>query len=114
MAEERSEERVGSLLFSSPEMLLIGYNHSLATDIWSAGVLLFIMLGGFFPFLSSPPTQEGITFLIVRGQVDLSTPEFYNVSPLAKDLVLRMLQVDERRRITISQVLQHPWFTRVY
>jgi serine/threonine protein kinase len=102
------------LLYNSPEILLVGFSHSFATDVWSAGVLLYIMLAGIFPFLSTPFNVQAITYLIIQGSYSLSTSAFNNVSPLAKDLVLRMLQVDERRRITISQVLQHPWFTRVY
>jgi calcium-dependent protein kinase len=71
MFGERSEQRVGSLLYSSPEMLLQGFSHSIAADMWSMGVILYIMLGGYFPFISNPPTEEGITYLIVRGQFSL-------------------------------------------
>ncbi len=69
--QERSFERVGSLLFSSPEILLHGFSHAFPTDIWSAGVVLHIMLSGTFPFLSIPPTPEGILELIVKGNLDV-------------------------------------------
>jgi hypothetical protein len=52
--------------------------------------------------MTEPPTTEGISLLIVRGKLDLNNPCFRNVSRLAKDLLSRMLQVDEAQRITID------------
>jgi serine/threonine protein kinase len=72
------------------------------------------MLGGFFPFLSQPPTREGIIELIVRGRLDLNGANFVNVSRLGRDLLFRMLQVSEPQRITMEQIVHHPWFTRIY
>lgn len=115
LQNERSVERLGSLLFSSPEILLHDCSHGLATDVWSAGVLLHVMLGGFFPFMPAhQPSKETITYLIVRGHLELYSQAFKNVSRLGKDLLMRMLQVEEHNRITMSQILQHPWFTHVH
>jgi serine/threonine protein kinase len=112
--QERSFERVGSLLFSSPEILLHGYSHGYGTDVWSAGVLLHVLLAGSFPFICLPPSREEIFKCIVEGRIDYNNPMFRGVSRLARDLLFRMLQVDESQRITIEQALTHPWFTRVY
>ncbi len=50
LTNERSDQSYGSLLFSSPEILIKGMTHTLATDLWSLGVLLHILLSGLFPF----------------------------------------------------------------
>jgi serine/threonine protein kinase len=91
LSGERNQDRVGTLVYSSPEMLLRGYSHGLSTDVWSAGVLLYILLSGAYPFIASPFCKVTITYLIVRGQVDMSSPAFHQVTPLAKDLLIKML-----------------------
>lgn len=50
LTNERSTQSYGSLLFSSPEILLKGHSHTVMTDMWSLGVLLHVLLSGIFPF----------------------------------------------------------------
>jgi calcium-dependent protein kinase len=88
---ERAIERVGTLVYSSPEILLKGYSHSFAADVWSAGVILYLMLVGFFPFFIPNARHEEIIYLIMRGNLNLTAPQFMTVSPPAKDLLIRML-----------------------
>jgi len=48
---EKSTDRFGTLAFSSPEVLL-GKNHDIKTDIWSLGIVLYVLLSGIFPFIN--------------------------------------------------------------
>jgi serine/threonine protein kinase len=48
---QTSKDRFGTLVYSSPEILL-GLEHSLATDVWSLGILLHMLFVGIFPFLT--------------------------------------------------------------
>lgn len=50
LTNERSTQSYGSLLFSSPEIILKGQSHTVMTDMWSLGVLLHVLLSGLFPF----------------------------------------------------------------
>jgi serine/threonine protein kinase len=90
LQDERANERVGTLIYSSPEILLKGYTHSLSTDIWSTGVILHIMLTGTFPFFKPKVSSEEMIYLIVKGRLRLTAPEFARVTPPAKDLLSRI------------------------
>ena len=86
---ETSRDRYGTLVYSSPEILL-GSFHYQATDIWSLGILFHLLLVGIFPFLSD---DKNITKRnIVYGKVNFNSPGWFKVSSAAKDLVTRMLE----------------------
>jgi len=76
-------------------------------DIWSIGVILYIMLCGFPPFYS----DNTLTLFrqIRRGDFSFPSPYWDRISASAKDLLCQMLVVDPRRRLTADQCLQHPW-----
>ncbi|KAG9510039.1 Ribosomal protein S6 kinase alpha-1, partial [Fragariocoptes setiger] len=97
--------------YVAPEVLMhTGYDK--ACDVWSLGILLYTMLAGYTPFANGTyNTPERILDRIGSGQVDMSSGNWRNVSMHAKDLVQRMLHVDPRVRITINDVLAHPWIT---
>ncbi|NP_001313180.1 calcium-dependent protein kinase 29-like [Nicotiana tabacum] len=99
---------VGSAYYVAPEVLR--YNYGTEIDIWSAGVILYILLSGFPPF--SAETEEGIFEEILKGHVDLESPPWPFISASAKDLVKKMLTVDPKRRITAHQALEHPWLKK--
>ncbi len=60
---EKSLDRFGTLAYSSPEILL-GTNHDLKTDVWSLGVVLYVLLSGTFPFIHNDKdiTKKNIVF----------------------------------------------------
>ena len=76
-------------------------------DVWSIGVVLYIMLCGFPPFYS----DNTVTLFrqIRRGDYTFPSPFWDNISVAAKDLVCRMLIVDPRQRLTAEQCMSHPW-----
>ena len=77
-------------------------------DVWAAGVILYSLLCGFPPFVSSDNEQK-LFELILNGQYDFSSPYWDNISPSAKELISNMLQSQPELRFTAEDVLDHPW-----
>lgn len=102
---ERFNEIVGSPYYMAPEVLRRNYGPEV--DIWSAGVILYILLCGVPPFWAE--TEEGVAQAIIRSVVDFKRDPWPRVSENAKDLVKKMLNPDPTRRLTAQQVLDHPW-----
>ena len=75
-------------------------------DIWSAGVLLHLLLSGTLPFMG---TKDRLYNQILEAQIDLEGPLWDKIGPDAKDLLRKMLTRDPDKRITIHEVLSHPW-----
>ncbi|KAL6893671.1 hypothetical protein ACP4OV_007769 [Aristida adscensionis] len=102
---ERFTEIVGSPYYMAPEVLRRSYGPE--ADIWSAGVILYILLCGAPPFWAE--TEQGVARAILRGALDLERQPWPRISPAAKSLVRRMLHMDPAQRPTAQQVLEHPW-----
>ncbi|KAG6482530.1 hypothetical protein ZIOFF_059161 [Zingiber officinale] len=96
---------VGSAYYIAPEVLRQRYGKEI--DIWSAGVILYILLCGVPPFWAD--TERGIFDAIIEGEIDFESPPWPSISNSAKDLIKKMLTQDPKKRITSAQVLQHPW-----
>ncbi|KAK4439794.1 Calcium-dependent protein kinase [Sesamum alatum] len=96
---------VGSAYYVAPEVLRRKYGKEV--DIWSAGVMLYILLSGVPPFWAE--TERGIFDAVLRGHVDFESEPWPSISASAKDLVSRMLTQDPKKRITAAEVLEHPW-----
>ncbi|KAH7665551.1 Non-specific serine/threonine protein kinase protein [Dioscorea alata] len=102
---ERFTEIVGSPYYMAPEVLKRNYGPEV--DVWSAGVILYILLCGVPPFWAE--TEQGVAQAIIRSVIDFKRDPWPKVSDNAKDLVKRMLDPDPRRRLTAQEVLDHPW-----
>ncbi|KAG0476690.1 hypothetical protein HPP92_013062 [Vanilla planifolia] len=102
---EHFNEIVGSPYYMAPEVLKRNYGPEV--DVWSAGVILYILLCGVPPFWAE--TDEGIAQAIIRSVVDFKREPWPKVSEGAKDLVKRMLDPNPNTRLTAQQVLEHPW-----
>ncbi|PAN16457.1 hypothetical protein PAHAL_3G062200 [Panicum hallii] len=102
---DRFSEIVGSPYYMAPEVLKRNYGQEI--DIWSAGVILYILLCGVPPFWAD--TDEGIAQAIIRSNLDFSREPWPKVSDNAKDLVRKMLDPSAYSRLTAQQVLEHPW-----
>uniref|UniRef100_A0ACD5XNH0 Uncharacterized protein n=1 Tax=Avena sativa TaxID=4498 RepID=A0ACD5XNH0_AVESA len=102
---ERFSEIVGSPYYMAPEVLKRNYGQEI--DIWSAGVILYILLCGVPPFWAE--TDEGIAQAIIRSCIDFEREPWPKVSDNAKDLVSKMLDNNPSARLTAQQVLEHPW-----
>uniref|UniRef100_A0A803NZM4 non-specific serine/threonine protein kinase n=1 Tax=Cannabis sativa TaxID=3483 RepID=A0A803NZM4_CANSA len=96
---------VGSAYYVAPEVLRRHYGKEI--DVWSAGVILYILLCGVPPFWAE--TEKGIFDAILEGEIDFESQPWPSISTTAKDLIKRMLTQDPKKRITSLQVLDHPW-----
>ncbi|CAM8952904.1 unnamed protein product [Rhodiola kirilowii] len=96
---------VGSAYYIAPEVLKRKYGPEV--DIWSIGVMLYILLCGVPPFWAE--SEHGIFNAILRGHVDFTSDPWPSISPQAKDLVKKMLNSDPSQRLTAFEVLNHPW-----
>ncbi|XP_052179880.1 phosphoenolpyruvate carboxylase kinase 1 [Diospyros lotus] len=97
---------VGTPYYVAPEVLA-GRDYSEKVDVWSAGVILYILLAGVPPFYGETPVE---TFeAVMRGNLRFPTKIFRSVSPEAKDLLRKMICKDVSRRLSAEQVLRHPW-----
>lgn len=102
---EQFHEIVGSPYYMAPEVLKRNYGPEV--DIWSAGVILYILLCGVPPFWAE--TEQGVAQAIIRSIIDFKRDPWPRVSDNAKDLVNKMLDPDPKKRLTAQEVLDHPW-----
>uniref|UniRef100_A0A7N1A4U9 Protein kinase domain-containing protein n=1 Tax=Kalanchoe fedtschenkoi TaxID=63787 RepID=A0A7N1A4U9_KALFE len=97
---------VGTPYYVAPEVV-DGSDYTEKVDVWSCGVILYIMLAGIPPFYGESATE--IFQAVLRGNLRFPTRLFHSVSPGAKDLLRKMLCKDVSRRLSAEQVLRHPW-----
>ena len=102
---DKLKSKVGTAYYVSPEILRGKY--SLLCDIWSAGVILYILLSGEPPF--NGENDSAIYSKIVKEKFSFPAKNWKNISNDAKDLISHML-VPEAERYNAAQVLAHKWF----
>ncbi|XP_047329192.1 calcium-dependent protein kinase 26-like isoform X2 [Impatiens glandulifera] len=96
---------VGSPYYVAPEVLLKHYGPK--ADVWTAGVILYILLSGVPPFWAE--TQQGIFDAVLKGDLDFESDPWPLISESAKDLIRKMLCCRPDGRLTAHGVLCHPW-----
>lgn len=104
---ECCSEAFGTLSYVAPEVLLEKpYNK--AVDLWAIGVITYLLVSGFLPFYDENSDRE-----IARQTINDPTPFppaiWRKISSEAKDFVSNLLSKDPEKRMTIKEVLEHPW-----
>ena len=95
----------GTPEYLSPEMIRkTGHDHTV--DIWALGVLLFEMLAGYAPFTGSNQDELFLNIKKLKINWPLDFP------PIAKNLVNKILKLDPKERITLQEIINHPWFEK--
>ena len=92
--------------YVAPEILL-SKPYGRAVDMWSIGVIIFILLGGYPPF--SDNNQSKLYKKIKAGQFEFHKDYWDAISNEAKDLITKLLTVDPEARYSADQALTHPW-----
>ena len=103
---ERLHEMDDISYYIAPEVLEGDYDEK--CDIWSCGVILYILLCGYAPFYGE--NDKEIYNQVLKGEYDFPKEEWQNVSEEAKNLVQKMLEKDTKKRITALDALQDKWF----
>ena len=101
LAGKYLKDMAGSPFYLAPEVLAEKYGPQ--ADVWSAGVVLYILLSGIPPFWAN--TNEGIFKSIKEAKLNLTRNPWPTISEEGKDLVRKMLTKDPKKRITPHEIL---------
>ena len=98
----------GTYIYMAPELIEKKLYFS-SVDIWSIGILMYILLNkGKHPFYSKGDTEEEIARKIKEGKINFNE----KISPMSKHLIMKLLEPNPSWRYTASQAMKHPWITR--
>jgi len=93
--------------YVAPEVITAEGEYDASVDMWSCGVITYVLLCGFSPFLSMD--QTGLFEKIMKAEYDFPDPEWTHISENAKDFIRKLLVKDRHERYTAKQCLAHPW-----
>mmetsp|Transcript_30174 Transcript_30174/g.39753 ORF Transcript_30174/g.39753 Transcript_30174/m.39753 type:complete len:416 (-) Transcript_30174:442-1689(-) len=96
----------GTPQYVAPQVLT-GELYGVEADIWSLGVITYILLGGYPPF--SEENEADLFQKIIAGRFHFHSKYWSEISEDAKDLISKMIVVDKNERITAKEALEHPW-----
>ncbi|ODV70276.1 kinase-like protein [Hyphopichia burtonii NRRL Y-1933] len=103
----------GSPCYAAPELVLTQSPYEgKKVDIWSLGVILYAMLSGYLPFDDDPENEDGSDIVKLYHYIcktPLTFPEY--VSPLARDLLRKIIVPEPKKRINIDAIRNHPWLS---
>jgi len=102
---KKLDEKLGTPYYIAPEVLAKNYGSK--CDIWSCGVITFIVLSGIPPFNGS--SDQEIMKKVKAGKFSFSDPVWNSMSDMAKDFITQLLIKDQNKRPTANEALQHPW-----
>jgi len=103
------KKQIGTPFYIAPEVLDNCYNEK--CDVWSSGVILYILLCGNPPFYGE--SDEEIYAAVKEAKIDFSSYEWRNVSDDAKDLIRCLLRKDMKGRYSAEEALNHRWFSKM-
>lgn len=101
----------GTTPYMAPEVFICSKQktpYGCECDLWSTGVLVYILLTGYMPFDGDEATTEKN---VCAGKYSMSPSVIGNISDAAKDFLKRLLEVDPDKRMTAEQAMAHPWIT---
>ena len=96
--------------YLAPEILERWPAYDVKCDVWSVGVILFLLLGGYLPF--DDEDEDKVFDRTRNGQYDFRPQFWRNISSGAKDLVSQCLTINPHKRLDATQALNHDWMAR--
>jgi len=108
---QRMHGVIGTAYYIAPE-ILNNEGYTERCDLWSCGVILYIMLSGYSPFAGQKSSE--IFEEVKKGDFDFDKPIWNTISHSAKKLIKRMMEYNPNKRITAEQALADPWFAEHY
>lgn len=102
-------QRLGTPYYIAPEVLDKRYNEK--CDVWSCGVILYILLSGIPPFNGRDDIE--IMEKVTKGDYYMNAPEFETVSNEAKTLIKKMMCKDVDKRLAAAEAINDDWFRKV-
>jgi len=105
-----TQTRCGTPGYAAPEVLL-HEKYGEKIDCWGCGILAYIMLSGAPPFPLN--MKSGSVSKVTSGRFSFPNRHWGHISAEAHDFIRKMLIVDADKRMSMSQALDHPWFTSV-
>lgn len=109
MSKQYINDIAGTPYYMAPEVLEGSYKEK--ADIWSLGVLLYVLVSGYLPFQGANSNEVFIK--IKAANYHFNHEEFNRVSKECKDLIQKLLVVNPAKRLNGVQALKHPWFDSV-
>ena len=109
--DEKCTEPYGTLSFVAPEVLQ-GKPYDKSVDLWSIGIIAFLLLCGYLPFDDKHSERE-IARQTIQDPVPYENKIWSKISPEAKTFVDGLLQKKPEKRYTIKEVLEHPWIKKM-
>lgn len=107
-SEECLLTQCGTPGYVAPEILR-GVPYGQKSDMWSLGVIAYILIGGYPPFIEQ--NQRELFRKIKRGSYEFHVEYWGQISREAKDLISALLTVDPKRRLSAQKALEDPWIT---
>ena len=98
----------GSVYYICPEVLSKNRNYTEKCDVWSCGIIMYILLTGLPPF--NGDSDEEIVTKIKNGRFNMEKYPWPIISSQAKDLIKKLLEFDPNKRVKAEEALNHPWF----
>eukprot|EP01028_Stygiella_incarcerata_P002931 TRINITY_DN1559_c0_g1_i1.p1 TRINITY_DN1559_c0_g1~~TRINITY_DN1559_c0_g1_i1.p1 ORF type:complete len:289 (+),score=83.82 TRINITY_DN1559_c0_g1_i1:103-969(+) len=106
----------GTPTYVAPEVLLAeedGTTYGLQADMWSVGVIAYVLLCGYPPFFSPTDDPDELFDHIIDGEFDFPQDPWASISFYAKDFIRNLLTKDPRARLEAKKALDHPWLRNV-
>ena len=105
---KKDKNLTGSIYYLAPEIISKNRTYTEKCDIWSCGIIMYILLTGRPPFNGA--TDEDVLKNILKNQIDLEKYPLSVTSSKAKNLLKKLLESDPKKRITAEEALNDEWF----